>query len=105
VAGAGDPQIGGNSDFAGSFLPQTRIGSRRCKVDKTSDINSKTEAEKAEAEKTEAAEVEIVEVAEMRKRARERANDGAKGARMGGMGSQGSQTDFGNPENFAKPDY
>jgi len=24
---------------------------------------------------------------------------------MGGMGSQGVQTDFGHPENFAKPDY
>ena len=68
-------------------------------MDKTSDIKGKTEADKAVQ-----AEVETAEVAAMRKRARESANDGAKGANMGGMGSQGSQVDFGNPENFAKPD-
>lgn len=68
-------------------------------MDEGSDIK-KTEAETAEE-----AEVETAELARMRKRARERVNDDAKGARMGGMGSQGGQTDFGHPENFAKPDY
>jgi hypothetical protein len=69
-------------------------------VDKNSDIDSKTEAEKAVE-----AEVETVEMARLAKRVREQANEDAKGSRMGGVGTQSGQTDFGHPENFAKPDF
>ena len=36
-----------------------------------------------------------------RRRAVDRATDGAEASHQGGMGAQGGQVDFGNPQNFA----
>ena len=57
-------------------------------MEKNSGVTNEKD-QRSEAEMVEQAEVEEVELARAAKRARERANAGAKGANMGGAGAQG----------------
>ena len=70
---------------------------------------SKPDESKAKETETtrmvEEAEVVAAELAALRRRMRNRAVDDASASYQGGAGAQGGQVDFGNPGNFAKPDY